>query len=53
MSTNFRLQLIEPSARKTLVEIKEQRGEGASEERSEHGEAIYLVFNLLIMKIKY
>ena len=49
VSTNFCLEVIEPSARKvfnfwTLDEREEQGGGGASEERSKHGKAIYRVF---------
>ena len=53
-SYDFRLNLIEPSAKEVFISwFLADREERASKERSEHGEAIYHVFILGIMKIKY
>ena len=56
MSTNFRLELIDPPAKHVFIYFldsgreREERG-GADEERSEHGEEMYHVFKLQFMKI--
>ena len=57
LSTNFLLELIEPSAREVLIFLdscQERRARGGvSEERREHGKAIYHVFKLGFMKRKF